>query len=204
MTPQDLISGYQNRVYAVSLRLTGNPADASDLTQDVMLKAVAALSRFRGDSELSTWLYRIAVNTWKNRVSAAPERWRRSCPPLDAVPEPGGDSTPDGELEGREERSRAAEALARLSPEDRRVLELRELERMSYRQISRELGVPVGTVKSRLHRARESLREYVLGLGLLLVILLVAGKALKPQVSNVFNQIMGMVSGAAQGLSSPR
>ncbi len=204
MTPDELVGRYQDRVFGLSLRLTGNSADASDLAQDSMLKAVAALPRFRGEADPGTWLHRIVVNTWKNRLSSAPERWRRSCPPLDGVLDPGGDPAPEFELERREERARVADALAHGGPEERRMLELRELEDKSYEEIARAQGVPVGTVKSRLHRARESLRDYVLCLGLIVLAILVVGKTLKPQIANVFNQIMGMVSGAAQGVASPR
>ena len=204
MTPEELVGRYQDRVYGLSLRLTGNPADAADLSQDAWLKAIAALPGFRGEAEAGTWLHRIVVNTWKNRVASARERWRRSIAPLDGVLDPGGDPPPERELERREASAGFAEAMARVTPDERKVLELRELEEKSYAEIARAQSVPIGTVKSRLHRARESLRDYVLCLGLLTLALLLAGRALKPRLSNVFNQIMGMVSGAAQGVASPR
>ncbi|MBI4348529.1 MAG: sigma-70 family RNA polymerase sigma factor [Elusimicrobia bacterium] len=204
MAPEELMTRYQDRVYAVCLRLAGNPPDASDLAQDVWLRALAALPGFRGEADPGTWLYRIAVNTWKNRVASAPERWRRACAPLDGAPDRGGDSSPALELE-RAERARALDrAIASVPPDERRALELRELEEKSYREIASIEGVPVGTVKSRIHRARASLRDYVLCLGFFVLAMLVLGRLFKPHVSNVFNQIMGMVSGAAQGVASPR
>lgn len=204
MAPEELVTRYQDRVYAVCLRLSGNSADASDLAQDVWVKALAALPGFRGEADPGTWLYRIAVNTWKNRVASAPERWRRACAALDGALDRGGDPSPDLEVE-RAERARALDrAIAAVGPVERQAFVLRELEDKSYAEIARLEGVPVGTVKSRLYRARASLREYVLCLGFMVLVLLVIGKMFKPHVANVLNQIMGMVSGAAQGVASPR
>lgn len=160
MTPDQLVEGYLDRVYALCLRLTGNSPDASDLAQDVMLKAIAGLPGFRGDADAGTWLFRIAVNAWKNRVASAPERWRKSLAPLDGFLDvPAGESPPDREMENREEAVALERALAGVAPEDRAALVLRELEDKSYEEIAGILGVPVGTVKSRLHRARAALAE---------------------------------------------
>lgn len=204
MTGDEFVGRYQDRLYALCLRLSGNPEDASDLAQDVLLKAIAALPGFRGEADPATWLYRIAVNTWKNRVASARERWRRSLKPLDGVLDLGGDLAPERELERRERSRELERALSSVPPDERSALLLREVEDKSYGEIAAIQSVPVGTVKSRLHRARESLREYVLCLGILALVLLLAGRAFKPSISNVFNQIMGTVSGAVQGVAEPR
>ncbi len=144
-------------VYALALRLTGNTADAWDLAQDAMVRALKGLAAFRDDADPKTWVYRITVNAWKNRLASAGERARRSSEPLEAEgrPElPGGDPPADAVL-AQDERSRAlAAAIAALEPEDRGALQLREFDGLSYEEIAGALGIPVGTVKSRLHRAR--------------------------------------------------
>lgn len=167
MTADELVERYLDRVYTLALRLTGNPADASDLAQDAMLRGLEGLPGFRGDADPGTWLFRITVNAWKNKVTSAGERFRRSAVPLDAPSPDGGPlDTPDREppldrgLESDEERAALEAALGALDPEDRAALVLRELEDKSYEEIAEILGVPVGTVKSRLHRARAGLAEH--------------------------------------------
>ena len=162
MTADELAEKYLDRLYTFCLRMTGNPADGADLAQDVMLKAIAALPGFRGEADPGTWLFRIAVNTLKNRAAAAAEKWRRGLAPLDGV-----DGRPlevaarepalDHSLEEDEERKALGAALAQVDAQDRAALLLRELEGRSYEDIADILGVPLGTVKSRLHRARAAL-----------------------------------------------
>lgn len=156
-------------VYALALRLTGNAADAWDLAQDALLRAVGSLGSFRGDSDPRTWAYRITVNSWKNRVASAGERLRRAQEPLegpDGAPVPGlpsGDPPADAPLERGEEAEAVRRAVAALDPVDRAALQLREFDDMSYEQIAEALDVPIGTVKSRLHRARMSLAKALEG-----------------------------------------
>jgi len=148
-TPDELLA-HLDRVYTLALRLAGNPADAWDLAQDAMLKALKGLPAFRGDAALDTWLFRITVNAWKNRNASASWRWWERRVSLDPLGEEGS----EGALEADESRRALEAALAALAPEDRAALVLRELENKSYQEIVEILGIPMGTVKSRLHRAR--------------------------------------------------
>lgn len=142
--------------YNLALRLTGERAEAEDLSQDALVRAVKAWPSFRGESEPGTWLYRIVVNAWKNRLR---DRAVRRADSLDALErEPAGaEPGPDGAAERGDERERLEKALARLAPEERAVLVLRELDGRSYSEIAAALDLPLGTVKSRLARAREQL-----------------------------------------------
>jgi RNA polymerase sigma-70 factor, ECF subfamily len=163
MTPEELVRRHLDGVYGLALRLTGNAADAWDLAQEAMLKAVRALPGFRGDASPSTWLYRITVNAWKNKTQSALSKWWRTVASLDGAPDeasmdpPGREPGPDLELERREEREAVERALGALAPEDRAALVLREMEGKSYEEIAAILGVRLGTVKSRLYRARSTL-----------------------------------------------
>lgn len=152
--------------YALALRLTGNAAEAEDLAEDALVKAVRGLPGFRGDCDAGIWLYRIVMNTWKNRLrSPRLAFWRRlrglssgagEVPETDPPdPAPG----PEAEAEASARRALFAGAVAALEPEDRALLVLRELDGRSYAEIAQALSVPVGTVRSRLSRAREKLRS---------------------------------------------
>lgn len=163
LSADELVRRTSDGVYALALRLTGNAADAWDLAQDAMVRAVRSLGSFRGDADPKTWAYRITVNAWKNRVASAGERLRRESGPLEgpdgapAVGLPTGDPPADEPLERGEEAQAVRRAVAALDPVDRAALQLREFDDMSYDQIAEALDVPIGTVKSRLHRARLSL-----------------------------------------------
>jgi RNA polymerase sigma-70 factor (ECF subfamily) len=161
----ELIRRFGSKVYNLALRLTGNPADAGDLAQDALIKAVRGLPSFRG-GDPGVWTYRITVNAWKNFLRAkAARRMLRffsadgegvESEPSDAPsPEPG----PEAAALAADEKARVERALARLAPEERAVLVLRELDGRSYAEISESLDVPLGTVKSRLARARAVLAE---------------------------------------------
>lgn len=152
LTPDEFVRKTVDGVYSLALRLTGNASDAWDLTHDVLLKALQALPQFRGEADPRTWVYRITVNTWKNRAQSRAWRWWRRLLSLERAPEtaPG----PERAIERREEAAAVEEALEQLSPEDRTVVLLREYEGKSYEEIADITGVPIGTVKSRLNRAR--------------------------------------------------
>ena len=156
----ELVGRYQARLYNAAIRLVNNPEDAADVVQDSFLNAYQSLHAFKGDAEFFTWLYRIAFN---NAVSL--KRKRRPVVSL----ETGGDSPLDPDdpseyvrpglsLERSEEEARLKAALARLSPEHREVLLLKDIEGMKYEEIADVLGVPIGTIRSRLHRSRLELR----------------------------------------------
>lgn len=165
-----LVAEYQDRVFNTCWRMCGNWTDAEDLTQEAFVRAFQSLDRFAGRSRFYTWVFRIAVNLALSarrrdklvgRYSLdAPRADPRSDdhPPMNrqlaAV-----DESPDSRTADREEETLVLEALNRLDEEHRAVVVLRDLESMGYEEIAGILDIPVGTVKSRLHRARLALRE---------------------------------------------
>jgi len=159
------------RLYTLAVRLSGNPTDGQDLAQETYLQAFKHWSAFRGEADAATWLYRICVNCWKNRRRYEKRRafWRHFS--IDARPdgeegparEPAANDPPlERPIEEADRRDRLQRALARLEPQERAILVLREMEERSYEEIAELLGVPVGTVRSRLSRSRERLRERML------------------------------------------
>ena len=169
MSEQDFLDQNAALVYNLALRLTGNRTDAEDLAQDALLRAVRALPGFRGESLASTWAYRITVNAWKNRVRAEKRRmfWRTVTLGLISGDD-GEDGTRDIKAEeppldsglAKAEKSAAVQkALMTLDGDDRAIVVLRELQEKSYEEIGSMLGLPQGTVKSRLFRARAKLKS---------------------------------------------
>jgi len=150
-----LILAHQDRIYHAAYRITGNAEDAHDAAQETFVKAFRALTRYRHEAALSTWLHRIAVNTALDIVRRRPQ-----MPPasLDDVVLPATAHNPDNEAERREVQRRVHQALRRLSPDHRVVVVLRDLQGMAYEEIAAVLRIPVGTVRSRLSRARDALR----------------------------------------------
>lgn len=170
MTEQEFLDGNAVLVFNLSLRLTGNKSDAEDLAQDVLIRALRALPSFRGDSKASTWVYRITVNTWKNRVRSEKRRgfWKTVTLGYFGKDEDGEDEVRDvkadepaldAELEKSEKSSQVQKALLRLDEDDRAIVVLREIQEKSYEEIGELLGLPQGTVKSKLFRARAKLKE---------------------------------------------
>ncbi|HJZ56811.1 MAG TPA: sigma-70 family RNA polymerase sigma factor [Gemmataceae bacterium] len=162
----ELVSRYQARLYNAAVRLVDSPEDAADVVQDAFLNAYQSLHTFKGDAEFFTWLYRIAFNT-----AISLKRKRRVVISLDAhgsgehALEPDDPSEyvrPGAALERTEEERQLHEALGRLSGEHRDVLVLKDIEGMKYEEIAEVLGVPIGTIRSRLHRARLELRDLLL------------------------------------------
>jgi RNA polymerase sigma-70 factor, ECF subfamily len=153
-----LVRRYQDRLYNTAYRLVGNAEDAQDVVQEAFLSAYQSLGSFKGDSLFFTWLYRIAVNTaisLKRKQRAVLRLGGPAAEPLD----PSDLSRPGHALEQAEQGQRVQQALGRLSPEHRAVLVLKDMEGQKYEAIAEVLGVPIGTVRSRLHRARLELRE---------------------------------------------
>jgi len=154
------------KVYNLALRLSRNPEDASDLAQEAFLRAFVSLRDFRGDCAFSTWLYRITFNVCRD------EARRRRRHPAVSLDEPvtsvDGEVTPRQfvassgdpveEVEAREVRDAIWEGIRALSPEFRAVLVLRDIEGLAYEEIARVLDISLGTVKSRLNRARNALK----------------------------------------------
>lgn len=160
-----LVAKYQDRVFNLSYRLSGNREDALDLCQDVFLKAYRNLEHFRGFSSFFTWLYRIAVNTAlsRRRYNAARPGPVSGSAEGDARPLPPGadENSPDpAEQAAKNDMIRLLErAIAALDAEHRVMIVLRDIEGRNYSEISEMLDCPPGTVKSRLHRARRRLRD---------------------------------------------
>lgn len=158
---EDLVRRYQNQVFAVALRMLGDRGEAEDLSQEVFLKVFRGLGSFRGEAKFSTWLYSIVSHECLNRLRA-----RRPPRPARAAEREGeepavSDPNPDAVtlLERRELAERLEEEIGRLGPEHRAILILRDLQGLSYEEIAEALGLELGTVRSRLHRARAELKE---------------------------------------------
>ncbi|CAN5852572.1 RNA polymerase sigma factor [soil metagenome] len=143
-----LVDRHAASVYRVALRLLGDPDDASDATQDVFLRAWRALGGFREDSLFATWIYRMTTNRCLNQLRR--QRPTTSLPEVMITTDAG----PERIAESRQQLADLGRAMARLTPEQRAVLVLREFEHCSHQQIADTLGISVASVKSRLHRAR--------------------------------------------------
>ena len=166
----ELVDRYKNLVYAIVARMVTDRTQADDLAQEVFLKVYRGLPYFRGEARLSTWIYRIVVNQARNR-----QRWWRRRRRSDQVSldehlqqfgdlESKTDVLPDRLLASKETASRIWQAHNRLPFDQRTALVLREVDGLRYEEIAFTLGVAVGTVKSRLTRARQALRAELLGL----------------------------------------
>lgn len=155
-----LVQDNQRRVYGLALRMTQNPEDAMDLAQETFLRAWSALPNFRGSASFSTWVYRLAYNTAIDFLRKSSLRRDVSVPLGEQVPEVADTrSDPQGELERREVRAALERGLAQLPEHYRTVLVMRELSGLSYQEIAQVLKLDLGTVKSRLARARGELRK---------------------------------------------
>ena len=160
-----LVTDHQRMVYQLALHLLGDSQEALDLSQEVFLKVFRTLKQFRGQSTLRTWIYRIVVNQASNRQRWWRRRHRSQQIRLEDLTATGGElpeartsSMPDRVLQQRETSDRVWTALRQLPFDQRAVIVLREIDGLSYEEIATSLDVAVGTVKSRLARAREGLR----------------------------------------------
>ena len=168
---RELVERYQQRVHSVALGVMGNFEDAEDVTQDAFLKAYKNLSSFRGQSSFYTWVYRIAFNLAIDEKRRRYRHVETNVSEMSAIDVAAQDSKrdgtsilsdsprPDAELERSELRGQIAAAMAELSPEHRAVIVLREVEGLSYAEISDAVGCSKGTVMSRLHHARRRLKK---------------------------------------------
>lgn len=167
-----LVRRREREVYQVAWRTLGDPEDAKEAAQETFLRAFRALGRFRGEATFRTWVIGIAINVCRNRAAMAEEKVRRrsrSTEPDDpddpaegfpvADPAPG----PERAALGGELKEALGKALLALPREHREILVLREVQGMEYEELAAALEVPVGTVKSRLCRARQALREHLQG-----------------------------------------
>jgi RNA polymerase sigma-70 factor (ECF subfamily) len=166
----DLVSTHQRMVFGLALHLLGDRDEALDLSQEVFLRVFRTIASFRGQSALRTWIYRIVINQARNRQRWWRRRRRAEQVSLDEHLEQFGDLEsksdvlPDRLLASKETASRIWQALDRLPFDQRTALVLREVDGLRYEEIAFSLGVAVGTVKSRLTRARQALRAELLGL----------------------------------------
>lgn len=162
-----LVKLHERQIYALTLRICGNPEDAAEAAQEAFLSAWQGLRFFRQESEFSTWLYRLASNASIDLLRK--EKRHRGAASLDdelnpEVPD-GTALTPQDALERKEIREQIREGLLDLSADHRQVLVLREMHQLSYQEISDVLDLDVGTVKSRISRARQQLRKFLLRKG---------------------------------------
>jgi RNA polymerase sigma-70 factor (ECF subfamily) len=160
-----LMSDHQRMVYQLAFHLLGDAQEALDLSQEVFLRVFRTLPSFRGQSTLRTWIYRIVVNQASNRLRWWRRRHRAQQVPLEEhaathgdLPDQRSAAMPDRLLQQREVADRVWGALGQLPFDQRTVIVLREIDGLSYEEIAESLGVAVGTVKSRLARARGTLR----------------------------------------------
>ncbi len=156
----NLITRYQDRLYSSMVYVLRSESEAEDVVQDAFILAMTKLSSFKGNSQFYTWLYRIAHNVAISRI-----RRRKPTVSLEATENatrfdlPGDGPAPDDRIVREESASELKMALGKLSEEHRRILILREMDELDYEAISEILDLPVGTVRSRLHRARNQLKQ---------------------------------------------
>lgn len=158
----EIVLGYQDRIYGLCRRLLGNTHDAEEAAQDVFLKAFRSLHKFRPEASLYTWLYRIAVNTCIDykRKPFFESLFRRTEEGDEIrIDPPSGDPSPERLYESKQLGAALWKGLAKISPKLRIALVLKEIEGLSYEEIADVLEISLGTVKSRISRAREELLQ---------------------------------------------
>ena len=164
-----IVRAHQDRVYGFCLRMLSDREEALDMAQEVFISAYKNLEGFREEAKLSTWLIRIAANRCLNRIRQRASRATREVrfPETETgdgdatvfQPQAGEDYRPDRIAENRELGKILSEALARLEPDSRWILLLSDVEGFKNEEIAAMAGIPLGTVKSRLHRARMAVRK---------------------------------------------
>ena len=165
----ELVELYEARVFRLLLRMLGRRDEAEDMAQEVFVQIFKAITTFRGDAKLSTWIYRVSVNLCKNRMKYLSRRHTDGEDELEPVAERapldeakgvtfGDVAQPDRLVEGYQLERVVQQCIAELEPDFREVLILRDLEDLSYDELSEITGLAEGTVKSRLHRARSMLK----------------------------------------------
>jgi RNA polymerase sigma-70 factor, ECF subfamily len=165
---EQLISQYERKVYTIAYRLTGNYEDASDVAQEAFIRAYSSIPEFRGDSSFATWLFRIVNNACLDELRKRKRQWVTS---LDERLELGdgevdrqvavanAEEGPEQVLERIELQRTVQESIKSLDEEYRVVILMRDIQGYSYNEIAASLGINLGTVKSRLNRARQALKE---------------------------------------------
>ena len=161
-----LIEAYEQKVFHIAYRMAGNPDDAADMAQEILLKIFRNVGKFKGESKFSTWVYRVATNTCLDELKKAKrkaaysldeefetEEGQLGVEVADTAP------TPEQRVEGQEIRDAITEAISRLSEEHRQIIILRDINGLTYEEVADILDCSLGTVKSRISRAREQLRK---------------------------------------------
>ncbi|MGH8578842.1 MAG: RNA polymerase sigma factor RpoE [Gammaproteobacteria bacterium] len=158
-----LVLKYQHRIVKLVSRYVRDPSDALDVAQETFLKAYRAIPKFRGESAFYTWLYRIAINTAKNYLvmmsrrptEIEPETVEGETPELESILKD--QTTPENLLLAEEIQKTIVEAIETLPEDLRTAINLREVEGLSYEEIAQVMSCPIGTVRSRIFRAREAI-----------------------------------------------
>lgn len=168
----ELVELYKYRVFALVFRMLGRRDEADDMTQEVFVQVFKAIGQFRGDSKLSTWIYRIAINLCKNRLLYLSRRYSKRQAEFEPIAERselnnakgvtfGDIARPDDLVEGFQLEQIVKLCISEIDADFREVLILRDVEDLTYEEISDITGLPEGTVKSRIHRARAMLKAKV-------------------------------------------
>ncbi|CAN5920730.1 RNA polymerase sigma factor SigW [soil metagenome] len=165
---RELIDAHRDRVFNITYRMLGNRAEAEDVAQEVFITVFKTIESFREESKFSTWLYRVTVNHCKNRIKYLARRHERDRDELDETNQatngavtgaPVRAAQPDKALASAQMEKLLQQAIADLDDDQRAVVILRDVEDLSIEEICEITGLPDGTVKSRLHRARLVLRK---------------------------------------------
>lgn len=168
----ELVLAYEQRVFHLLYRMLGDRGEAQDVAQEVFVQVFKAVGQFRGEAKLGTWIYRIAVNLSKNRMKYLARRHSHAQDELEPAAEThelaaakgvttGEIAPPDQVAMGTQAEVIVKRCIADLEPDYREVLILRDVEDLTYEDIMEITGLPEGTVKSRIHRARAALKQKV-------------------------------------------
>lgn len=166
----DLVNRHKDRVFNLCYWFLGDYHEADDIAQDVFIKVFRSLGSFQFNAKFSTWLYRIAINTCKNRVTSLAYRYKKWTDRLESVSNmdetvltAGVSNSPEAQLQRKESARHIHQTINKLSADKKAVVVLRDIEGLSYDEISNVTGLAVGTVKSKLARARASLQQQLKG-----------------------------------------
>ena len=164
-----LVIKHKDKLFNMVYWFLGDYQEANDCAQDIFIKVFKGIKKFRFESSFSTWLYRIAINTCKNRLKSSAHRWKIRTVPLEnpdrskegnhSYEIQNGSPSPENELEKKERIRLIQKAVNSLPQEQNKVIVLRDIQGLSYQEISDITGLKLGTVKSRLARARLALKE---------------------------------------------
>ena len=167
---EQIVTAYEKKVYNMALRYTGNPEDALDISQEVFLRVYRFLHKYKGESSLSTWIYRITMNVCHDTAGNETNIYELS---LDSGPGDDEQTTeiadmrydPEKELEKKHTRQLIQQAISMLDGDHRDVIIMRDINGLSYDEIANVLNISPGTVKSRISRAREKMKNFSLKSG---------------------------------------